>query len=528
MPLLTLPNDVLHKILELFVIPLDAANTYPGTYSNPRREWVPARKALYQLTLTSRKFSRLATHFLYQSIFIFDYLQLMLLLRSLVEDEHLGTYVRSIAMLRKLEFDNLHVGVADVFEVNWRSAADAFNKVNWRSIAVAPRSQRFLSICIHDDWLDAEDVADGADRLGELAESVFALILCMTTRLQSLYMATPDCHFTQYETFMHCLDELYKVEALRSDVLTSLVEIVLVADLEISDTRMNMGVLARLMRFSDVRQLEIFGDQLYADIDTIEEVAGLEVLGNLEDIKLDGSFTLGRGWDMLCRHCPKLKLIEMFPSAYSEDFGGYATKYNLNTGFLRRADTLQSLSINTGIDEGFLEELGPDGRLSCLPHLIHLTHLTVELYVLYGHPRNLPPVLSPDHPESDHEMDLRNILPPSMKCLDIDAQWDSSALVDYWNAETRTTYAHRQTDMLVRLVEDSRPKLPHLSYVRFQNSDIFRFQADCHAANDTLLKRLTHHTRDDGTLVLSPSKSILRPGVQPVVLELTNWGKSDD
>jgi hypothetical protein len=436
MLLLSLPTEVLNTIVEC-LLPTLGLRGDPVSYL-PNPSYVVNRHAIFNLTLACRRLSEIAKPFLYRIIVLQDGETMVLLLRTLLENSRLRDNIRA---------------VATVVDLSWGSDVDNdfFEDQVWDLAAMTSFERRIFQLASLDAVAGADDFEDEYDYNFELVQGVFAAILCFANRLNTLSLRLP--HITvEYHTLDHILNRLLNAADVRAQIMPSISRLMLKADPDQCHIAGTANACPSLLRFSSIRQLNMSGDIPQWDHPSI---IAAEIWQNLEEIRLHYSCTLGPGWYELCIRCPNLKVVNISISPYATPSDFNIGETCLNHGLLKRADSLQSLSIDPSYYDYFLDELGADRRLTCLPNLSNLSHLRVALCLLFESPHNLS------------KLNLVDMLPKSLVSLDLDEGWSP---YDDPDMPDLPRYCKNIEDMLLGIVVENRLQLPNLRSVRFKKN----------------------------------------------------------
>ena len=305
---------------------------------------------------------------------------IVLLLRTLLERPHLRNLVRIFVISSPIDYE---LGLQNT----------AFKTVQAsRGLYLSPFDQRILDMF---DFADLDEISDEF----KAAETVCATVLCLLPRLESLHLLVPDDR-DRYSTFYDSLAAALGDPDLRPHILPSVSQLCLRADLRRRTMRAEVDSV--LFQLPGLRKLEMLGDCLSTRF-LYGQVDPKECWQQLEEIKLDSSHTLGRGWNAICSRASRLKriIIHLSPRVERED--GDDTE-RFNSALVKCSKTLEFIHVTS---LGLLD----DGRLSCLPKLCKLKDLMVEMFLLYESRSDLG------------KYRLADLLPASIVNLDLIEEW---------------------------------------------------------------------------------------------------------
>jgi hypothetical protein len=115
--------------------------------------------------------------------------------------------------------------------------------------------------------------------------------------------------------------------------------------------------------------------------------------------------------DAVCSY-PGLEKLKFwpFPTKFP-DRSPYIARDTFNVALLKAAPTLRYLRFETRANRILRCYYGPAERLTCLPRLTKLTHLTTELFALFGRIENM------------QKLHLADLLPPGLQTLELSEVW---------------------------------------------------------------------------------------------------------
>ncbi|KAK5656474.1 hypothetical protein OQA88_4857 [Cercophora sp. LCS_1] len=404
MKIVSLPNEMLHDIARQLSPRWTEAYLAKENNSSLEATAKSRRDDLVALIKVNRKFRHIATEHLYRSIRITDNVSLGMLARTLVKKESRG------AMVRHLHLTNTHFGVAG--ENDARIVMALLKTVQKKYPKVDSAIRRHL----------AQGAAVDPNALRpHTAALACALVLCLSPGLRVWRV---DKQQESNEPWDLCwricrsfadeppepasADEPKPPKPFGSikSLLTqghpeffNLVEIFVPGSL--ANVTLTMG------GFRGIEQVETGFDR---NPGRWKDLTGLRLL----DAHISGDWFYS-----MCKKefkslesidiradCPSVVVHEGAPPEMRVDPG-------FNDAFALRAGTLKSLRFTPCRNRlSWKVYLGADQRLSCLPSLVHVTHLHVPLTALFA------------LPEEIEEMSLCDLLPPNVEYVDIDAQFD--------------------------------------------------------------------------------------------------------
>jgi hypothetical protein len=432
MALLSFPDEILCGIFATLVPPVvERLGTYADTLVDPKETWVLGRVTLLSLTKVCKRLRILATPWLYRSVYLSDGTNIVKLLRTVLERPHVTSYVVNLGLIARLDWTNVQADIITTYE-----------EEDWTTLAPSPPSP-FTELLSNEMPID--------DEFGEV---IFAILVSRLSRLHSLLLYVPSQDEDCYEIF---LDTLESSAASSKLPLASLFRLIIVVDPEEDSPTLDSVFVQRLLAMGQIRSLELFGDTLQQSMEGMENINDETAWTQLEEITLEFSHTTGKGWYELCRRCSKLKAVRMSLSPYCEANEDDLLDYRLNNALLMRASTLESVSIEDFARDGLLEQFGPDGWLSCLPHMISLKNLEVELASVFKTTTGID------------TKDIRSILPSSIERITLFEVWqaDEETAIHSSIKSGKQEYSIRICSLLENLVLYSKEKLPSLKLVKF-------------------------------------------------------------
>jgi hypothetical protein len=278
-------------------------------------------------------------------------------------------------------------------------------------------------------------------------ESACALLLCLTDKLEALYLHLPAWNAGEYDVLAEFFEDSWEQAQPESDpsyaLLPHLSTLSLTADPRASDSLLPDDMPQAFMGGRAIKHLEVFGASLLGN----PEFPFLpERWSSLETICLPCAYLSGAWWYRMCKEArPKLKRVELFLAPRYDGEGGDANEPSYyNEAFLLCADTLEHLRI------------GSPGLVSGLPCLTSMNRLRyLEASVTYIFP-------TPDAMRA--AADICDHLPSSLQSIYLaDDLWEPWPTVD--PPTTEEEYAGLLKAALFQLLRGSAEKLPRLKAV---------------------------------------------------------------
>jgi len=447
MSLLSLSNELLSEITRNLIPTMD---TDLGSYE-PHPDIKPCRLALLALSKTSRRLNIISIPYLYHSICILDLRALFDILGTLILHDHLAGLVRVVNLATPLdqELDDY---------------TDQKSEEIFADLTADTKAYGYLDRCFGDFFTgDAGELTwsncDG------YPESACALLLCLVSELEALYIHLPNWNAGDYEVLMGFFETSYAEEgdgtfAQRLSLLS------LTANPHACDPFLPADTPQCFMGTAgNIKRLEIFGaNLLFQDDDAPFTAAKWR---NLEAIEVSYACTTGEWWYRLCKEArPKLKRIDISISPrFNEE--GVQCQPGYNEAFALCADSLEYLRFGVEWMHNYVSHLGPARGLSCLPSMQKLKYLEVSITVIFSSLATIK------------ESDIRNCLPPSLEtiCLS-DELWEpwQDSVPEKGTDDLVKEHAMALKRAMIQLVLYSEQKLPLLTDVHVRvNKSYWKF-----------------------------------------------------
>jgi len=470
MPLLSLPDDVLHTILSHFLthgntldLPFKNEPWKDHAYDNEGKSWREGLRDLRNLGLVSRTANEIATPYLYRKVLVRGAEHILPLLRTLVTRPDLATHVRTLAVIATPE--------------RWDTDEIMSYLQELRASAKTPWTNRILETFLgkhHEEEVACGSTApETRDILRDTSLSLFRLplaIMSQTAGAQTVtYLICYNYLTGLVPPVLATLESIHGDAHLRSQMLPRLdkLSVFEVQDGRINDTRWNRRLIASLLRFGHVRELWLQRE----DFPEEQDAPGL--LGQVEVVRARGGHRNPDTWVNFLDSFPKLRAFDWRGTTW-KFFDSFCPVGDLNEALSTRADTLRSVRVHAahkdriGLSDVTLH-LGLERRLTCLPLLIHLTHLQTDMTALFASPFDLPELPPPGKP-SNSALDLRNMLPASIKYVEL-ASWKTEYLLYRPVIKTQMYFA-RLRRIIALVVGYSRAQLPSLELFEFGMADM--------------------------------------------------------
>ncbi|KAK4447113.1 hypothetical protein QBC34DRAFT_410456 [Podospora aff. communis PSN243] len=380
---------------------------------------------------------------LYHTICIHDLRCLFDFLHTLVYHPHLADFVRILNLATSLD-DRLD------------DETDAKSEALYRGITPDMKAFPSVQLCFGEDETEI-----CWDNVVDFAEISFGLILCLTTKLQSLHLHLPNWNAGDCDSLAGVFESAY-AEA-PDGFLPRLSRLALTADPRADDPLLPEKTPHCFMGpQGNIKYLELFGANLMED----EAVADKpEKWRGLETIHVSYAHTTGNWWYKLCSKAwPELKSVDISISPY---FGeGAIDGAGYNEAFALCTESLECLKLDFDYGGDYSSHLGPRKRLDCLSKMKKLNRLEVSVTALFTARMAIETV------------NICDVLPASLEevCLRDDVADPWSDMVDREPMEGETTewtaellekeHSKLVERSLLQLVLENEAKLPRLRQVR--------------------------------------------------------------
>ena len=441
MELLHLSNEVIDEIAG-YLIPSMADEL---AAFDPDPDIAACRIALLSLAKTNIRLNTIAIRHLYHTVCIDDLRRLFTFLEALILQPQLAERVRVLSI-----FAPLNEGL-DPY-------TDTKSGEIFAALTPGMHAHRFLTQCFPDaDFTSAADLT--WENCEDYPEAACALLLCLTDKLEALYLHLPAWNAGDYDALAAFFEGSWEQRKTESDpsyaLLPHLSTLSLTADPRADDSILTDDMPQALMGGRAIKHLEVFGASLVGSPpDLLEEYAFLpERWSSLESICLLGAYLSGTWWYLMCKEAgPPLQRVELSLAPRYDgggNGGGDADEPSYNEAFLLCADRLEHLRI------------GSPGLVSGLPCLVSLTRLRyLEASVTY--------IFST--PDAMRAADICDHLPSSLESLHlVDDLWEPWPAAEPLIAEDE--YAGLLKGALVQLLCGGTAKLPRLKRVCLRASE---------------------------------------------------------
>lgn len=359
MSLLSLSNELLNAIARNLVPTME---TDLGSYG-PDPDFGCCRLALLALAKTNRRLNAIAIPHLYHTVCIEDLRAVFDLLGTLIVHDDLAGLVRVLNVTASLD-DNLD------------DYTDEKSQAIFAAMTVDMRAHRYLARCFGDSFTgEARELT--WSKCDDYPESACALLLCLASKLEALYIHMPNWNVSDYDVLIR----FFKEDGTFPQHLSLLS---LTADPNADDPCLPQETPECFMGpTGNIKHLELFGAYLllYGNDDKPFPAAKWR---NLETVDVQYAYTAGGWWYRLCEEArPPLKRIHISISPYF-DGKGNGNQPGYNEAFALCADSLEYLRLDMGPSDYVTSHFGPTRRLSCLPSLRKLKHLELSVAPLFG------------------------------------------------------------------------------------------------------------------------------------------------
>ncbi|ELQ37305.1 hypothetical protein M0657_004083 [Pyricularia oryzae] len=417
----SMPCEILRMIVGCFSLsPYEAGEPVLSP------EFLENRRELRRLCLVSRKLWHAAVPFLYEVVITHGPGQeksdrklppLLLLLRSLLANPGLRPRIRHMACLVSLKGAKVTSQELDAVRRLWNSECLGIRirtRADVRVLELADLPVRIRKIrkgreededntpmLTGDEAEDEYETSYLAEttrmpdraELDGLGERIFAAILCLASKLDSVAFQMPRCATVPT-----------KVDEIKCTVTSGII------DRAMRDEVVGSNVLQNLTTVKvqpDMRMFMYYGwDDETGDDE--EPCRGVRLdacpgLFNAPNITTVEGFKDSGGWDRLPTQTKNVKVAGILEPDTVSTICDYPNLERLtirpaaldmakadieddefNSALLKRADTLKQLDFRTMGNETLTTSYGPEKRLHCLPKMHKLEDLTIELFALFG------------------------------------------------------------------------------------------------------------------------------------------------
>ncbi|KAK0622510.1 hypothetical protein B0T14DRAFT_149264 [Immersiella caudata] len=433
MSLLSLSTELLNHIASHLIPTMDDDT---GSY-DPDPDFRSCRLALLSLVKTgNHKLHAIAIPHLYHTVCIYDIRCLFDFLHTLVHHPHLADFVRVLNLATFLD------GRLD-------DCTDDKSQALYAGITPDMKAFSFLPLCFGDDfeelsWSETDD----------FAELSFGLLLCLTNRLESLHLHSPNWNAGDLDPLAAVFASAYDDRApLPGGFLPRLSRLALSADPRCDDPLLPAGTPGCFMGPGNIKHLELFGANLQGD-----DELDLAKWRSVETIRISYAHATGSWWYELCSKArPKLRCVDISISPYSSGDDSPANE-GFNAAFALCAESLESLRLD-------FDSVGTHAWIDCVRNMHKLRYLDVSVAVLFASPtamgrQNICDVLPPPLEELCLRDDVIEAWEDLLPDIDEDAELD-------WSSPGLGKDAPGVIERaLLQLALESESKLPRLRWVR--------------------------------------------------------------
>lgn len=456
MSILNLSSELLNEIASHLVPSMDDDT---GSY-DPDPDMRRCRLALLSLARTgNHNLHAIAIRHLYHTICIYDLRCLFDVLHTLVYHPHLANLVRVL-------------NLATFLDVPLDNYTDAKSEALYAGITPDMKTFPLLRLCFGDDFDDTELRELSWSTVDDFAELSFGLLLCLTSRLESLHLHGPNWNAGDFDALTTVFASAYDDdESLHGGFLPRLSRLALSADPLADGPLLAMETPQCFMGAAgNIKHLELFGANLVQEDAVVDDP---EKWRSVETIHATYACTSGSWWYALCSKArPRLKSVSISISPYYDgtspiEWEGHGQGYN--AAFALCAESLESLKLDFDYVGGYASHLGPGRQLDCVQGMQRLRYLEVSVTMLFASPQAM------------EEVNICDVLPGPLEkvCLrdDVTEPWVDLLSVGQ-DTEEETLGANLTVEDLekehvrlvrrafLQLVLESEPRLPRLQSVR--------------------------------------------------------------
>ncbi|KAK5659557.1 hypothetical protein OQA88_759 [Cercophora sp. LCS_1] len=402
---------------------------------DPDADIAVCRIALLSLAKASRRLHAIAVRHLYHTVCIEDLRRLFTFLEALILQPKLAERVRVLSVFASL------VEGLDPY-------TDMKSSEIFAALTPDMHAHKLLTRCFPSADFEFDEAADLTwENCDDYPESACALLLCLTDKLEALYLHLPAWNAGEYDALAAFFEDSWQRVRGESDpsymytLLPHLSTLVLTADPRASDSLLPDDMPQALMGNRSIKHLEVYGASLLVNA---EFPVFPERWSSLETICLPCAYLSGGWWYRMCKEArPPLKRVELsLAPRYDEGERGDPDEPGCNEAFLLCADTLEHLRIGPGLAYG----------LPCLRSMIQLRYLETSVTSIF-------PTF-----DAMRVVDICDHLPTSLQSIYLDDD-----LSEPWPAveplTTEEEYAQLLKVALFQLVCRSAEKLPRLKSV---------------------------------------------------------------
>ncbi len=462
----TLPTEILAIILDHFALELPPySSPTPLLHDRDRKhnlnkwegKYFARLRTLRDLRLVSWAICHAATVALFRVVIIRTRREFVLFLRSLLESPHNGVHIRQLAIFVTLNDESVGRGI--VKKINEDLKLGTFKGEK----AQQTKAMRFFLQKLK--FMDADiKRPDGRGRYyaAEVSELALFSILRATPFLDVLALQVPlytaaqhrwtgsKAGGRQFRPLWEILDT-FKSEAAESEADGSHRADVSVRELQLrpdytehvrcENEHRSHEARAGMFSQTDILNYRLGLHRLLLDalpslrslklascseISLIGASSAGHIHRNIEDLHLHNTSEGPMGIAALLERTPSLRSLHVrqrpkhkFDAETLNDRGleMEGKELNLSKALTMHADSLRELHLIFDYTFEYQYFVGPGQRLGSLPLLHRLEKLTIQLQLLFGHPRRLDP-----------DPDLSELLPPNLVELTIRDDWAIDAI----------------------------------------------------------------------------------------------------